>query len=207
VPLFHAVFEIDWTTVGGSSFIELASGVNLAFIAWDTFQQRLKFVDRDCRAMVNQACADIIDEQHRKNSEEHFARMLNYVDASFKGLWWTCYFFGVLTVLLGFAMLYFNWNCRHDYLLLLPILVYLFVSLLIWSFFRWRCKSHCKALSIAQGSPSITDTQEVNKMTKGLEEGLKSQMESKEIPKDPKASTPPPKNPNPAPKNRHRGPR
>lgn len=171
--MLAAAFVIDWQKTGGSSFIELVSGVNLAFIAWDRFQERLKFVDRDCRNLVAQACASIIDDEHRANSETHFTKMLVSVDGVYKTLWHGCFAFGVLAVIAGFAMLFFNWNCRHDYLLLLPLAVYLSISTLVWLYFRRKCRVHCAAIAIANGAPEAqSDGDAVSAMAKGIEKKI-----------------------------------
>ncbi len=98
--------------------------------------------------------------------------MLANVDNTYKWLWGICYLFGLAMVFSGFVMLYFNWSCRHNYLLLLPIVSYLLGSGIIWLHFWKSCKSHCKAIEIASGKKATSDKQEVDKMAKGIEAEL-----------------------------------
>lgn len=111
-----------WTTAGGSSFVELVTGINIALCGWAHFQDSVRTWEKKIAAMVDLAFATGLDADSPQAEAVKMSckALLQFNETMWrwiKRLAFTC-------AAAGLAMLYFNRFCLWDFLLLLPLLVH-----------------------------------------------------------------------------------
>jgi hypothetical protein len=146
-----AVFAIDWAKAGGSSFIELCTGVNLAFVAWDKFQERVQFFAVQGQSLISQSTTTLLEDGHRENVTCFFVKIKDRVDSWVKWAWYVTYTASWLSILAGFGMLYCNWSCKWDWMLISPMIIYAVVCGAFWFIFWIVCRFICRIVNIAVG--------------------------------------------------------
>jgi len=143
-----AAFLVDWKNCGGSSFIELTTGINIAFVAWDKFQTRLQFFEKKGKDVVNTAVANLKDGNHKSGGSNFLLKVLNGAAKFISAIWFAAWGLGWVAVIAGIAMLYFNWSCWHDWLLFGPMIAYLLICLAFYLVFLVFCKCFCGVLNL-----------------------------------------------------------
>jgi len=174
-------FLIDWEKCGGSSFIELSTGVNLAFIAWDQFQRRLQYFEVQGRNLTAQAMTWLLEETHEEHVKAFFKKIQKPLESSFRVTWHFCYILGWLAVISGFVMLFFNWSCSYDWLILSPIALYLSICILFYFGFWLVCKITCKFANVVFGSwTAKVEKAAISKIKAAAEDGIQKEQRREE---------------------------
>ena len=127
--------------LGGDSFVQLWTGLNLAFFAWDKYQGLLGFPRHKCEQIVDAITANVLDQPgQRIRIVEILAKSSKYPIKVLHLICQVCRYSAGVAFLIGVWSLYVG-NCDSwDWVLMLPTLFYLGVSLVVWgatALFGW----------------------------------------------------------------------
>ena len=119
--------------LGGDSFVQLWTGLNLAFFAWDKYQGLLGFPRDKCEQIIDAITANVLDQPgQRVRIVEFLAKSSKFPIKVLHLICQVCRYFAGVAFLIGVWSLYIG-NCDSwDWVLMLPTLFYLGVSLVAW---------------------------------------------------------------------------
>jgi hypothetical protein len=127
--------------LGGDSFVQLWTGLNLAFFAWDRYQGLLGSPRRKCEQIIEAITANVLDQpEQRIRIVAFLARFSKYPTMVLHLICQVCRYCAGVLFLIGVWSLYIG-NCDSwDLILILPTAFYLIVSILalaITAFLGW----------------------------------------------------------------------
>jgi hypothetical protein len=161
LALWQFLPAIDWPNAGGESFIQLWTGLNLAFVAWDKYQEVLDWPRIKCERMIETATCNIL-ETHRIPLANFFLRWSKVPALILKCFWCVCGASAGAAFLTGVYMLYANQTGAWDWIMILPTAAYVifaFINLgIFWAFIRFMTMC-CKVTTPAEAQivKAITD--------------------------------------------------
>lgn len=123
----------DRNHLGGDSFVQLWTGLNLAFFAWDKYQGLLGFPRHKCERIIEAISASVLDQPGRRiwivdflaRSSKSPIKVLHLICQ-------VCRYTAGAGFVLGVWSLYYAYCDSWDWVLMLPTFFYLSVSLLAW---------------------------------------------------------------------------
>lgn len=118
-----------WSELGGDHFIALCTGLNIALLGWENFQNQARRTERWMTGKVASATLTIADSRNA----EKFSRLMSFGLTPARilhySIWNVTYLLAILAVVGGVGMLYLHKSCPYDALLiLLPSLVQLLLG-------------------------------------------------------------------------------
>ena len=126
--IWQFLSRIDWNKAGGDSFVELWAGLNLAFFAWDKYQEALSWPRRKCEQIIEVTTCNILDKPQQVRIVALFARWSKLPASILSWLCRICRWLAILAFVVGVYMLYTERYSPWDWILILPTLTYLFIS-------------------------------------------------------------------------------
>ena len=126
-----AIFEwISGHNLGGLDFVEFCVAVNIAQVSWDKFQQIVRTAETRY-VQISDAAKNNAREADERALVKTFVSCADWVRMKMGILWGANYCLSCLSVFVGVGMLYLNATCPWDFLLLVPSLLYLFLTYLL----------------------------------------------------------------------------
>lgn len=139
---------IDWTKAGGESFVQLWTGLNLAFVAWDKYQDALDWPRRKCDQIIEKTSCNVLDLPSRMKIVDLFLKWSKGPVIAHRWAWRICWTVALVAGLVGFYMLYVGRTGAWAVLLALPTVAYVSFSLINLTIFAvltlvvgWCCKT------------------------------------------------------------------
>jgi hypothetical protein len=122
-----------WSQAGGSSFVEIVTGINIALCGWEHFQNSIRAWGRQVDMLVGKAIEDESDAV-KESTKADISSLLAYN----KSLWVWVKRAAFVSAVAGMVMLYLNRFCGWDFLLLLPLVCYWVVSTILLWIAKWK---------------------------------------------------------------------
>lgn len=142
--LWQSLAPVDWSKTGGESFVQLWTGLNLAFVAWDKYKEALNLPRKKCEEIINAATCNILDRETKTRIGNHFVRWSKYIVFLLRWFWRLSWGSAIVAFGCGVYVLYVNHCGPWDWILILPTLVYvgvtsigLFIFWIITAFVGW----------------------------------------------------------------------
>jgi hypothetical protein len=127
-PFSTEYFVRNWGVLGGSHFIAVATGINLAFLGWQAFRDRVRSAERRLEEKINSVAASASDVPDASHYRQLIDKLLLPVLAIRLWAWAFLYLLALIAAAVGIAMLYCHTKSPYDMFLLLPTVVQLLVS-------------------------------------------------------------------------------
>ena len=132
---WHWLTIFDWNKTGGESFVQIWTALNVAFIAWDKFQEALNVPRRRCEAIIDRATCSYLDNQTRILVVDLFRKTSVVSIKLHEILIRICYVCALIAALIGFDQLYTARYGSWDIYLVCPMVFYVGFSLIAWGAF------------------------------------------------------------------------
>jgi hypothetical protein len=117
---------------GGSSFVELCTGLNLALVSVREFRHRLRFVEDWFKSFSDSMTLNIVDQTQKARASKWYDKITEGWKKVNSVIWYFSFTTGIVMLLTGAWMLYCNSYCYQSWFLLTPWLFYL-----CWMFLCW----------------------------------------------------------------------
>jgi hypothetical protein len=129
-----------WNTLGSEHFIALCTGVNIALIGWQQFQDRIRQADRKIIGKLSSFSASLADAGYGR-LQKKTEGCLSFLRVFHKWVWGIIYGLAILGTFAGTFMLYARKSCPFDFFLLVPTALQLLLSwavllvIMLWIWF------------------------------------------------------------------------
>jgi hypothetical protein len=159
------VAGIDWGQAGGESFVQLWTGLNLAFVAWKNYREELSWPLIKCEQIIAASTLNILDKpEPQVRVVVFFAKFSRIPLAVLPWFATICRAAAGLAFLIGIFVLYAHWCAAWDWMLMLPTLAYVSLSALalgVTAFGGW-----CLGVLPPGGSQVAEQIEKVDQATK-----------------------------------------
>lgn len=122
-------FNFDVQEAGGSSFVEFATGINLATAGWDQFAAKLNWMRNKCAGAISSSTCVVVDQSLQDLLAQWLKKLSTPIIRTHEIAWTVTYGFSIVASIAGLYMMYTNRYCAHDWMLLGPLVLFLFSSL------------------------------------------------------------------------------
>jgi hypothetical protein len=139
----------DSSVFGGDSFVQLWTGLNLAFVAWDRYQDALSWPRDKCEQIIESTTCNILDKE-QKGIVAVFVRWSKTPIKILRYACFICRWSAALGFGIGVYLLYAHKLGAWDGLLILPTVLYFGLSSICLGIF-WVITA-----SVGRLVPSIT---------------------------------------------------
>ncbi len=133
--LWGYLAPVDWSKVGGESFVQLWTGLNLAFVAWDKYKEALNLPRNKCEDIINAATCNVLDSGTKTRIGDHFVKWSKFIIFVLRWFWRLSWVSAIIAALCGVYVLYVNHCGPWDWILILPTAVYVGVTIFVLCIF------------------------------------------------------------------------
>ena len=121
--------SVDWPNAGGDSFVQLWTGLNLAFLAWDKYQGVLGAPLLRSEQIIEATANNLLDYGRYPRIVKFFAVSLQVPRFVLKCFHYVCRVLAGACFLFGVFLLYAHRCASWDWVLILPTIAYVVVGL------------------------------------------------------------------------------